>query len=96
MLFNSGNEVNTIYSIFIKELRLLIRPTNIRAQKINGIKLNIYRPVVGAFSEINKANRVKFFEETFLMANISPKVITRISFFTLSSANVDFLDQKLW
>ena len=44
---------------------------------------------------INKANQVKLFEETFLVANVSPAVIFRIFFLTLSGANVDFLNQEL-
>ena len=32
--------------------------------------LNIYAIVVVAFLIINKANRVKFFQKTFLVANI--------------------------
>ena len=51
--------------------------------------------LVAAFLVVNKANRVRFFEETFLVANVSPKVVHRISFLTLSGANVDFLGQEL-
>ena len=45
---------------------------------------------------IDKANQIRFFKKTFLMANISPKVVLGILFFTSSSLNSDFLDQKLW
>ena len=41
-------------------------------------------------------NRVRFFEKTFLVDNISPEVVLRIPFLILSSANIDFLDRKLW
>ena len=54
--------------------------------------LDIYEKVIAAFLVIDKANWVKFFEETFLMANVSPEVVLRILFLTLSSANVDFLN----
>ena len=47
--------------------------------------------VVAAFSVENKANEVRFFEETFLVANNSPKVVLEMPFLTLSGANVDFL-----
>ena len=57
--------------------------------------LNTYEIVVTAFSVVNKANQVKFFEKTFLMANLSPKVVLGMPFLTLSSINVDFLDQEL-
>ena len=50
---------------------------------------------VAAFSVKNKANQVRFFEETFLVANISPKVVLGMHFLTLSGANVDFLRCEL-
>ena len=51
--------------------------------------------VVVAFSVTDKANRVRFFEETFLMANVSPEVVLEMPFLTLSGADVDFLGWKL-
>ena len=51
--------------------------------------------VVSAFSVEDKANQVRFFEETFLVANVSPEVVLRILFLTLSGADVDFLGQEL-
>ena len=51
--------------------------------------------VVVAFSVIDKANRVKFFKETFLIANISAKVVLGISFLTLNGADVNFLGREL-
>ena len=44
----------------------------------------------------NKTNQVRFFEKTFLLANVCLKIILGISFLILNGANVDFLDQKLW
>ena len=54
--------------------------------------LDTYRMIVAAFSVINKANQVKFFEKTFLVANISPEVVFGMLFLTLSGSNIDFLD----
>ena len=51
--------------------------------------------VVAAFSVKNKANRVRFFEEIFLVANISPKVVFRMPFLTLSGADIDFSVREL-
>ena len=93
--FNSGSEVNTIYPTLALELGLLIRPTDIGAQKINGIMLDIYEMVVTVFSVMDKTNWVRFFEETFLMANISPKIVLGLSLLTLSGADVNFLGQEL-
>ena len=90
-LFDSGSEVNAVYSDFAKKLDLPIKPTDVTAQKIDGTMLETYGMVVAAFLVENKANRVEFFEKTFLVANISPKVVPGMSFLTLSGANVDFL-----
>ena len=57
--------------------------------------LKTYEMVVVAFSVKDKANWVRFFKETFLMANVSPKVVLEMLFLTLSGANVDFLGCEL-
>ena len=95
-LINSGSEVNNIHLSFVKQLGLPIRPSNIEAQKIDGTTLDIHGMVVAAFSMVDKANRVRFFKETFLVANVSPEVVLGMFFLTLSNADVDFSGQKLW
>ena len=89
-LIDSGSEVNAIHPFFVKQLGLSIRPTNVGAQKIDGTTLDTYGMVVAAFSVVDKANRVRFFEETFLVANVSPEVVLGMPFLTLSNADVDF------
>ena len=49
----------------------------------------------GHGSVVDKANRVRFFKETFLVANVSPKVVFGIPFLTLSGVNVDFSGREL-
>ena len=94
-LINLGSEVNAIYLTFAKQLGLPIRPTNVRAQKINGTMLDTYEMVVVAFSVEDKANRVKFFEEIFLVANVSPEVVFGMLFLTLSSTDIYFSGWEL-
>ena len=94
-MIDSGSEVNAIHLSFAKQLGLPIRPTDVEAQKIDGTMLDTHGIVVAAFSVVNKANQVRFFEETFLVANVSPKVVLGIPFLTLSGANVDFSGQEL-
>ena len=89
-LIDSGSEVNAVHPSFVKQLGFSIRPTNVGAQKIDGITLGTHGMVVAAFSMVDKANRVRFFEETFLVANISPEVVLGMPFLTLSNADVDF------
>ena len=94
-LINSGSKVNAIYPTFAKQLGLSIRPTDVGAQKIDGTTLDTYGIGVAAFSVEDKANRVRFFEETFLVANVSPEVVFGIPFLTLSSADIDFSGREL-
>ena len=51
--------------------------------------------VVVAFSVENKTNWVRFYEKTFLVANVSPEVVLEMFFFTLSVVDVDFSGRKL-
>ena len=95
-LFDLGSEVNAIHPAFTKELGLFIRSTDIRVQKIDGTTLDTYEMVVAAFLVKNKANQVRFFEKTFLVANASPKVVFEMLFLTLNGADVDFLGYELW
>ena len=95
VLVDLGSEVNGIYPSFAKQLGLSIQPTDVGAQKIDGTTQDIHGMVVAAFSVVDKANRVRFFEETFLVANVSLKVVFGIPFLTLSGADVDFSGQKL-
>ena len=91
-LFNSKIEVNIIHLTFAKELGFFIKLINVRVQKIDSIILDIYRMIVAVFLVTNKANQIRFFNETFLVANVSLEVVFEIFFFTLSGTNIDFLD----
>ena len=94
-LLDSGSEVNAIHPTLAQKLGLPVRPTNVGAQKIDGTMLDTFGMVVTAFSVTDKANRVRFFEETFLVANVSPEVVLGMLFLTLSGADVNFSGRKL-
>ena len=57
--------------------------------------LDTYGMVITAFSVTDKANQIKFFEETFLVANVSSEIVLEMLFLTLNSVDVDFLGQEL-
>ena len=94
-LLDSGNEVNAMHPAFAERLGLVVQTTNVGAQKIDGTTLETYRMMVVAFSVIDQADRVRFFEETFLVANVSPDVVLGMPFLTLSGADVDFPKREL-
>ena len=89
------SKVNTIHLTFAEKLGLVVQTTNVSAQKIDGTTLKTYKMMVAAFSITDQANRVRFFEKTFLVANVSPDMILEMLFLILSVANIDFPKRKL-
>ena len=94
-LLNSGSKVSAMHPAFAERLGLVVQTTNIGAQKIDGTTLETYGMVVAAFLVTDQADRVRFFEETFLAANVSPDVVLGMPFLTLSGADVDFPKREL-
>ena len=76
--------------VYAAKLGLTPRPTNIGTQKVNSLALETYGMITVDFSVEDKLGRIRFFEETFLLANISIEVILEISLLLLSYINVDF------
>lgn len=89
-LLVSKSEINVINQACALQLSLKIRKTNIRAQKIDGVFLESYDIVVSAFSMSNKDDRERFFDKSFLLADVKPDPILEISFLTISNADIDF------
>ena len=73
-----------------------MQTTNVSAQKIDTTTLETYGIVVAVFLLIDQTNNVRFFEESFLVANISSDVVFGMLFFTLSGIDIDFQKKKLW
>ena len=95
-LLDSSSEVNVMHPAFAKKLGLVMQTTNISAQKIDRTIFKTCAMVVAAFSVTNPANKVKFFEEIFLVTNISPDIFLGMFFFTLSGADIDFPKREFW
>ena len=70
------------------KLGLKIRPIDVRAQKIDGSTLKTFGMVLASFQVENKLERPRFFQETFLLADLSMEVVLGMPFFTLSNANI--------
>ena len=94
-LLNSGNEVNTITPAYAAHLGLQVRITDVSAQKIHRSSLATYNMVITIFQSIDKLCRCWFFQETFLLANISLEVVLGMLFLTLSNADIQFAKKKL-
>ena len=66
----------------------------LRLKKIDDTTLNTnIKMVVSNFFILNKDNKVRFFEKSFLLANIKPNVVFGILFLTISNININF---KTW
>ena len=68
---------------------------NVGAQKIKGSILETFGMVLVNFQVEDKLGRVRFFQETFLLADISVKVVLGMPFLTFSNANIQFVKKKL-
>ena len=66
----------------------------IKIQKINDSMLDIYGILVAVFFLTDKANWIRFFEETFLVANVSLEVVFRMSNLILSSTDINSLNKS--
>ncbi len=51
--------------------------------------------VVFTFSVSDKDGRKRFFEESFLLANLKPDIVLEMLFLTMSNADVDFQARHL-
>ena len=94
-LLDLGSEVNVMHLAFAERLGLVVQTTNVGTQKIDGTTLKTYGIVIAAFSVTDQADKVRFFEKIFVVANVSPDMVIGILFLTLSDADVDFLKKKL-
>lgn len=87
-MLNSESEVNTITPAYTAKLDLQVQKTNVGAQKIVEFSIEIYNMVINAFQVLNKIGRSQFFQEIFLLANISMEVVLKIPFLIFSNVNV--------
>ena len=94
-MIDSGSKVNAIHSTYTTKLSLRARKIDVCVQKINGSHLVIFGMVIADCSVKDKLRRVRFFEETFLLAHIGLEVVLGMLFLTLSKADIRFADREL-
>ena len=51
--------------------------------------------VVSTFSVLDKDSRERFFQKSFLLANVKSEIVLGMSFLTMSNADIDFQAQNL-
>ena len=94
-LIDSGSEVNAMHPAYATKLGLRARKIDVGAQKIDKSHLDTFGMVIADFSVKDKLGRVRFFQETFLWANIGLEVVLGMSFLTLSKADIRFVKREL-
>ncbi len=94
-LIDSGSEVNAMTPKFAAKVGLFTQPTAVGAQKIDGSPLSMYGMAVVAFPLQDSLGKVWFFEETFLLANTSMKLVLGMSFLAISNADIQFGAERL-
>ncbi len=75
---------------FAAKFGLISKPTNVGAQKIDGSTLETYGMSSEGFLLQDSFRRVRFFEETFWLANISIAVVLGMSFLFVSNVHFQF------
>ena len=80
---------------YTKKLGLRTWRTDVAAQKIDRLSLNMFGMVIAGFQVIDKQGRARFFQKIFLLANTTIKVVLGMPFFTLKNANIQFTEKEL-
>ena len=94
-LLDSGSEVNAMSPAYAKKLGLKTRKTNVGAQKIDGSALETFGMVIADFQVEDKGGRPRFFQETFLVADIKFEMVLGMLFLKISNANITFGEKTL-
>ena len=87
-LINLGSKFNTMTLVYASKLGFRAQHTNVEVWNIDGSTLETFGMVLTSFQVEDKLGKARFFQETFLFANISVKVILSMPFFTPSNANI--------
>ena len=87
-LVDLGSEVNAMTPANAAKLGFKIRKTDIGAQKIDGSTLKTFEMVLADFQVEDKLGRAWFFQETFLLDNISTEVVLDMPFLTFNNADI--------
>ena len=77
------------------KLDLKICYINVKAQKIDSSIFKTFEMVLASFQVEDKLEKARFFQETFLLANINMEVVLGILFLILSNADIQFTKKEL-
>lgn len=97
VLINSGSKVNRITSAYGLKLSLNTRHTNVGTQKIDSFTFKILAIILASFWIEHKLGQAWYFQETFLLADTSIKILLGIFFISLSNIDIKFAKKEfIW
>lgn len=79
-----------MWSNFTEKLGFCFRKTDVSTEKIDGNRLEILGIVIALFYVDRKKGKSRFFEENFLLVDISINIAIKILFFTLNNIEFDY------
>ena len=86
-LIDSRSEVNAMTPAYTSRLGLRVYRTDIGAQKIDGSTLETFGIVLASFQVEDKLEKTRFFQKTFLLADINTEVVLSMPFLIFSNAD---------
>lgn len=81
--------------VYTVNLGLILRFTNVSAQKIDSLALKTYRMAITRFLIQDKLRQNRFLKKTFLLAETNIKVVLEMLFLFFSYGNEYFNPKKL-
>ena len=94
-LLDLGSEVNAMTPTFALKLGLKVCFTDVGAQKIDRSTFQTFGMVLASFQVEDKLGWARFFQELFLLADITVEVVLGMLFLILNNADVSFSERKL-
>lgn len=95
VLINFKSKINRITLANTLKLSFWIWKTNISIQKIDTLALTTFEIIMVGFQLQVKLKKARFFQKAFLMAEISKKMVFKISFLTFNNIDIGFINKKL-
>lgn len=95
VLIDTGNKANTMIPAYVSKLELGFCYTKVKIQKIDASIFQIFRMVLARFLIEKNLEKAQLFQKSFLLANISIKMVLEMLFLIYKNANVLFAKQKL-
>ena len=94
-LIDFGSEINVMTLGYVLKLGLKVRPTNVGAQKIDSSTLETFEMVLASFQVENTLGKARFFQETFLLADLGVEIVLEMPFLTFNNTDIKFAQKKL-